>query len=376
VSLRFLRPILAALPFFAGAPPAPAADALLLIGTHASGPGRGFSAAHFDTDTGVLGAPMPVLDAVAPSYFALASDGRRLYACNSVERGAISAYAVEPATGAMKLLNRVSSGGAEPCYISLDRTGRYALVANYDGGSIAVFAIQPDGRVGRRTAFIRHTGHSVDRRRQARAHPHSIIVDPGNAFALSADLGEDRVYVYRFDAATGALAPNNPAFASFPLGFGPRHLKFHPNGKWVYATAEMGGAVVAFNWDPLRGTLAQIQSVSTLPAGFLGINTTADILVHPGGGFLYASNRGPDTLAAFSIDKDSGRLRRIQTVSTQGHMPRNLAFDPTGRWLIAANHDGNNLAVFRVDGSSGLLTLAGPPVPATFPFGIRFLTAH
>ena len=255
--------------------------------------------AHFDADTGALGAPVPVVDAAAPSYFALSSDGRRLYACNSVERGGISAYAVDPATGAMRLLNRVSSGGAEPCYVSLDRTGRYALVVNYDSGSIAVFALRPDGRVGRRTAFIVHNGHSVDRRRQARAHPHSIIVDPGNAFALCADLGGTG------STSIGSTRPRRPCTEQSGLRLvsprlRPRHLIFHPNGQWVYATAEMGGAVVAFNWDPLRGTLAQHSNpFRRFPPVFLGINTTADILIHPNGGFLYASNRGPDTLAAF-----------------------------------------------------------------------------
>jgi 6-phosphogluconolactonase len=356
-----------------GALPAPGADVLLLVGTHDAGPGRGFSLAHFDTDTGALGAPLPGIQSAAPSYFVLSRDGRRVYACNSMPRGGVSAFGVDPATGRMELLNRVSSGGAEPCYISLDRTGRFALVANYDGGSLAVFALEPGGRIGRRTALVRHTGHSIDRRRQTRAHPHSIIVDPGNHFALAADLGEDRVYVYRFDQDAGGLSPNDPPFASVQLGFGPRHLAFHPNGKWVYVTAEMGGAVVAFNWDPVRGTLGQIQSISTLPPGYLGVHTTAEVLVHPSGRFLYVTNRGPDTLAAFSINPENGRLTPIENISSQGSMPRNAVFDPSGRWLVAANHDGNNAVVFRVDDRTGILTLAGPPVFMQHPFGMRFL---
>ena len=355
-------------------PAASSADSLVLFGTHASGPGVGFTLTHFDTGTGALGAPRFDARAAAPSYFVLSSDGLHLYACNSVARGGLSAFAVDPGTGSIRLLNRQASGGEEPCYVSLDHAGRHALVANYDSGTLAVFGILPDGRLGPRTALVRHTGHSVDPIRQARAHPHSIITDPEDRFALSADLGEDRIYVYRFEERTGALAPNDPPYASVRLGFGPRHLRFHPNGKWVYATAEMGGSVIAFNWDADRGTLGEIQTISSVPAGFHGVNTTAEILIHPGGRYLYVSNRGPDTLTVFSIDQETGWLSRIQSVPSGGRMPRSLSFDPGGRWLVVANHDENNAAVFRVDNRTGLLTLAGPPTALPFPFGIQFLT--
>jgi len=364
---------MAALALAAGAVSAPAAQELVLFGTHASGPGIGFRLAHFDSATGLLGPSALDVSADAPSYFVLSADGRRLYACNSVPRGAVSAYAVDPVSGAMRLLNRLPSGGSEPCYIPLDRTGRHALVANYDSGSVAVFSIAPDGRLGARTALVRHSGHSIDPVRQSRAHAHSIIVDPENRYALTADLGEDRIYVYRFDERTGRLSPNDPPYASVRLGSGPRHLRFHPNGKWLYATAEMGGAVLAFNWDGERGTLGEIQSIPAIPPGYRGVNTTAELLIHPNGRFLYVSNRGPDTVGVFSIEPRNGRLSPVQSVPSGGSMPRNLTFDPEGRWLVVANHDGNNASVFRIDDKTGLLSPAAPPRSIPFPFGIRFI---
>jgi 6-phosphogluconolactonase len=353
--------------------PAAAAETLVIIGTHAAGPGRGFSLAHFEPGNGALTAPRFDAEAVAPSFFVVAPDGRHLYACNSVRQGGLSSYAIDARTGRIRLLNRVASGGAEPCYVSLDQTGRYALVANYDSGSVAVFALERDGRVGARTAFALHTGRSADPLRQTRAHAHSIVVDPGNCFALAADLGSDRIYVYRFDAKTGALAPNDPPFASTPPGFGPRHLTFHPNGRWGYVTGEIGNAVIGFAWNPVRGILRQFQSLSTLPPGFHGPDTAAEIAVRPDGKFLYVSNRGSDTLAAFSIDPDTGRLAMIGSVSSQGRMPRNLAIDPTGQWIVVTNCDADNAAVFRIDPRTGRLALAGPPVSVPYPFGVRFL---
>jgi 6-phosphogluconolactonase len=356
--------------------PAAAADTLVIIGTHSSGPGRGFSLAHFAAENGALTQPRFDGEAVAPSFFVVAADGRHLYACNSVRRGGLSAYAIDARSGRIDLLNRVDSGGAEPCYVSLDQTGRYALITNYDSGSVAVFALQPDGRVGARTAFEVHAGRGADPARQTRAHPHSIVVDPGNRFALAADLGADRIYIYRFNAKTGSLAPNDPPFAATPPGFGPRHLKFHPNGRWAYVTGEIENAVIGFHWDSNRGILSRFQSVSTLPPGFRGPNTAAEIVIHPTGKFLYVSNRGANTLAAFSIDPDTGRLAMIESVSSHGRMPRNMALDPAGRWLLATNYEGDNAAVFRIDARTGVLTLAGPPVSVRSPFGVRFLAVR
>ena len=353
--------------------PLPAADVYVYFGTHSRGPGIGFSVAHFDTDTGALTQPRFLTEAVEPAYFVIHPDGRHLYTCNSGSPGGVSAYEIDRATGQLTLLNKEPSGGADASYVCLDQTGRFVLVANYEGGNIAVFALQPDGRIGGRTAFAQHTGSSVDPKRQTHAYAHSIIVDPTNRFALVADLGLDRLFVYRFDEKNGSLRPNDPPFATVRPGSGPRHVKFHPNGRWVYLINEMGCTVTAFNWDSDHGALTEFQTISTLPADFKGASTCAEIKVHPNGRFLYGSNRGHDSLAVFAIDSTTGRLAPLEYVSTRGKIPRNFTFDPTGRWILCTNHGSDNAVVFRVDATTGRLTPAGQPVSVPSPFCERFL---
>jgi 6-phosphogluconolactonase len=368
----FLRFLLLSLAAGVGAA-LPAADMYVYFGTHSTGPGLGFSIAHFDTDTGALTTPKLDIEATSPAYFVIHPDGRHLYTCNSGSPGGVSAYEIERATGQLTLLNKELSGGDEASYVCLDQTGRHVLVANYEGGNIAVLALKPDGSLGERTAFAQHTGSSVDPKRQRHAYAHSIIIDPTNRFVLVADLGLDKLFVYRFDEKDGSLRPNDPPFATVTPGSGPRHVKFHPNGRWVYLINEMGCTVTAFNWDSAHGALQEFQTVSTLPADFKGTNTCAEIKVHPNGRFLYGSNRGHDSLAVFTIDPDTGRLTPLEHVSTQGKSPRNFTFDPTGKWLLCTNHNSDNAVVFRVDGATGRLTPAGPPVSVPSPFCERFL---
>ena len=356
--------------------PLPAADVYVYFGTHSRGPGIGFSVAHFDTDTGALTQPRFLTEAVEPAYFVIHPDGRHLYTCNSGSPGGVSAYEIDRATGQLTLLNKEPSGGADASYVCLDQTGRFVLVANYEGGNIAVFALQPDGRIGGRTAFAQHTGSSVDPKRQTHAYAHSIIVDPTNRFALIADLGVDKLFVYRFDEKNGSLRPNDPPFATVRPGSGPRHVKFHPNGRWVYLINEMGCTVTAFNWDSDHGALTEFQTISTLPADFKGASTCAEIKVHPNGRFLYGSNRGHDSLAVFAIDSTTGRLAPLEYVSTRGKIPRNFTFDPTGRWILCTNHGSDNAVVFRVDATTGRLTPTGQPVSVPSPFCERFLPAR
>jgi 6-phosphogluconolactonase len=356
--------------------PARAADMLVYFGTHLSGPGKGFSIAHFDPDTGALTVPKFDLDAVAPAFFVIHPDGRHLYTCNSGRPGGVSAYAIEPKNGRLTLLNSQPAGGADTSYLSLDKTGRYALAANYEGGSIAVFALKPDGGLGDRTAFVQHTGSSVNPQRQSHAFAHSIITDPSNRFALVADLGLDKVFVYRFNETNGTLAPNDPPFVAVRPGSGPRHVKFHPDGKHVYLINEMGSSVIAFNWDAARGALTGFQTVSTLPEDFKGTSACAELEIHPNGKFLYGSNRGHDSIAVFSIAPESGRLSLIAHVPTQGRTPRNFTFDPTGKWIIVTNHGSNNAVVFRADEKTGRLTQTGNPVEVPYPFCERFLPAN
>jgi 6-phosphogluconolactonase len=348
-------------------------DMYVFFGTHSSGPGIGFSVAHFDTDTGVLTTPQFDVEAVEPAFFLIHPDGRHLYTCNSGSPGGVSAYVIDPRTAHLTLLNKVPSGGGDPSFVSLDQTGRFLFVANYSGGNIAAFELKADGSIGTRTAFVQHTGHSVNPTRQAHAFAHSIIVDPTNRFVLAADLGADKLFVYRFDENTGSLAPNDPPFAPVKPGSGARHSRFHPNGRWVYLINELSSTVIAFDWDSARGALTEFQTVSTLPADFKGVSNCAEILVHPNGKFLYGSNRGHNSIAVFAIDPASGRLTPVEFVSTQGKIPRNFAFDPTGKWILCTNHDSNNAVVFRVDDATGRLTQAGSPVTVPSPFCERFL---
>jgi 6-phosphogluconolactonase len=356
--------------------PALAADLFVYFGSHGKGPNIGFSLAHFDTETGRLTTPVFLQEAVAPAYFIIRPDGTRLYTCNSEPGSSVSAYAIDPATAKLTFLNQKPSGGGDPSYVSLDATGRYLMVANYLGGSVAVFALQPDGSIGERTAFVQHTGASVNPSNQTHAHAHSIRVDPTNRFVLVADLGVDKVFVYRLDPKTGALQPNDPPFATVAPGAGPRHTAFHPNGRYVYLINQMGGSIVRFGWDSNRGALTQFETISTLPEGAQVTSTgAAEILVHPSGRFLYATNRGHDSVAVFSIQPETGRLTPIQHIPTQGKTPRNCEFDPTGRWLLVTNQDSNNALVFGIDQNTGRLTQAGQPVPVPAPFCERFLPA-
>jgi len=350
-----------------------AEDLLVYFGSHSSAPGAGFSLAHFNPDTGVLTRPEFLLAAKEPAFFVLSPDGSRLYSCNSGSPGGLSAYAVEPRTGRLTLLNRVLAGGGDTSFITLDHTGRYVLVANYNGGNIAAFALRPDGSIGDWTAFDQHTGKSVHPGRQTKAYAHAIVLDPTNRFALVPDLGVDKLYIYRFDEKTGALTPNNPAFAAIAPGSGPRHVRFHPNGHWVYLINELASTIAAFTWDSVHGTLTPLQTVTTLPADFSGTSTCAELEVHPNGRFLYGSNRGHDSLAVFAIDQTSGLLTPVEHVASGGKTPRNFAFDPTSRWIVLTNQDSSNAVVFRVDAATGRLTRTGDPVPVPAPFCERFL---
>lgn len=298
-----------------------AADTYVYFGTHGSGPGIGFSLAHFDTATGVLTKPEFLLEAKEPAFFVFGPDGEHLYACNSGTPGGVSAYAVEPHTGKLTLINRVLAGGGDASYVSLDQTGRYVFVANYDGGNIAAFALRPDGGIGDWTAFVQHRGSSVHPQRQTHAYAHAIVVDPTNRFVLVPDLGVDRLFVHRFDATDGSLRPNDPPAATIAPGSGPRHVRFHPSGRWVYLINEMASTVTAFIWDSAKGTLTAFQTSSTLPADFSGTSTCAELEIHPDGKFLYGSNRGHDSLVVYAIDDVSGELTLVEQVSSGGKSP-------------------------------------------------------
>jgi 6-phosphogluconolactonase len=361
--------------------PAMAGDLVVLFGSQVPGPDKGFSIAHFDTETGALTRPELLLAAQSPVYFVIHPDGKHLYTCNSIGKtqdqpgGGVSAYSIDPKTAHLTFINQKNTGGIGPAYVSVDHTGRFCLIANYGAGSVSVFAIEPDGSLGARTAFDQHTGSSVNPDRQKAPHAHSIRLDLSNRFALVPDLGVDKVYIYRFNSDDGSLAPNDPPFAALPPGSGPRHIAFHPNGKLIYVSNEIANTVAAFAWDSDKGQMTELQTISSLPADYKGSDTCAEIGVRPDGKFLYVSNRGSDTVGVFSID-DSGRLTPVQQIPTQGKVPRNFELDPSGKWIILTNQMGDTTVVYRIDEASGRLTQVGDPIPIKNPFCPRFFELH
>jgi 6-phosphogluconolactonase len=354
------------------APIAMAKKSLLYIATQ--DPAKmGITVAEFDADSGALSAPKLIMETRDPAHFTLSADGKRLYLCNTGTPGGVSAFAVrDRKTGALELLNYKESKGRGPSYVSVDETGHYVLDANYGGGYVEIYSLAADGSLDRQTAFVQHEGSSVHSR-QDKPYAHWIRTDSSNRFALVADLGMDKIMVYRFDAKTGKVTPNDPAFARLTGGSGPRHLAFHPNGKWLYAVQELSNEVVAFKWDAQKGELTQFQQVKTLPADFTAPSTAAEIAIRRDGRFLYTSNRGHDSLVVYSIDAKSGELTLQQRVPSRGKVPRYFTFDPTEKWLVVSNQEGGNVAVFSVDGNSGELKAVGEPVALPRPMAVVFL---
>ncbi len=354
---------------------------LVYFGTYTRTTSKGIYAYRFQPSTGKLSSLGLAAETLHPSFVAAHPNGRFLYAVNEHEEGAadlpgkndtVSAFAIEPKTGQLRFLNKVSSRGEGPCHISVDRTGRTLLVANFRSGSVAALPISQNGRLEEATAFHQHQGVSVHTGRQYGTHAHFITPSPDGRFALTADLGLDQVIVYRFDPARSGLTLNDPSFASLPPGSGPRHLAFHPTAKYVYVNGETDSTVSALTYDARTGTLKTFQTTSTLPAGFFGTNTTAEIQVDRAGRFLYVSNRGHNSIAVFAVDHARGTLTPVEHVPTTGTTPRYFTFDPTGAYLLAGNQGSDTVIVYRVDASSGRLTptqtLTDVPEPASIVF--------
>jgi len=348
------------------------------VGTYTSAKSQGIYAFRFDNSAGKLSPMGLAAQTRNPSFLAIHPNGRFLYAVNETDDyqgrkgGSVSAFAIDHHNAKLTLLNTVSSGGAGPCHLRVDQTGQYVLVANYGGGSVATFPVQANGALGDSSAFVQHSGSSIDPKRQTGPHAHMIELSPDNRFALVPDLGLDKVLIYRFRPEGGSLSANDPSFAKLEPGAGPRHLAFHPNGRFAYVISEMQSTITAFSYDATKGALQSLQSISTLPKDFKGESSTAEIEVHPSGKFLYGSNRGHDSIAVFAIDAGKGTLKLVQHAPTQGRTPRNFAIDPTGRWLLAENQASNSIVVFRIDETSGQLSPAGDPVEAFSPVCIKF----
>jgi 6-phosphogluconolactonase len=356
---------------------------LVYVGTYTGKGSEGIYACRFDPATGESSS----LDLAAatdnPSFLEVDPSGRFLYAVNELitfhnePTGAVSAFAIDRESGALKLLQQVASLGREPAHVSLDQSARFLMVANYDNnynsGNVAVFRIGNDGRLGPHSAFVQYSGSGVHPVRQAGPHAHAMQVTHDNRFALVADLGLDKLLVYRFDAATGSLTPGSPEFVKMDPGAGPRHVAFAPSGRFVYLVNELASTVTVLVYESGPGTLQRKQTISTLWKDFVGENTAAEIAVDAGGRFLYVSNRGEDSIVSFTIDPDNGSLTPLERVSSGGKTPRHFAIDPTGKWLFAANQDSNDIKLFQVDPGSGRLKETSRSLPVASPACVLFV---
>lgn len=355
-------------------------ELLVYVGTYTSGKSEGIYLYRLDLTSGKLRHAATTKGVKDPSFIALAPGTRSLYAVNEVEdfggkkSGALSSFAIDQPTGNLRLLNQQPSLGGAPCYVDVDRSGRFVLVANYSGGNIAVLPIRSDGSLGEATDVKQYVGSSINVERQEGPHAHCIVLDPANRFAYGCDLGTDKVMIYRFDARRGKLIPGRTPWVQLKPGAGPRHITFHPDGKYAYVINELHATVTAFAHDRDRGNLKEVQTIPTLPADFTGENTSADIHVSPDGRFLYCSNRGHDSIAAFQIAPRSGKLTFVAHQSSGGKAPRNFAIDPTGRFLLVANQKSDNIVTYRRDLKTGQLTATGHVAEVPSPVCLKFTT--
>jgi 6-phosphogluconolactonase len=340
-------------------------EVLVYVGTYTTGKSEGIYLYRMNLSSGELKHVSTTAGVVNPSFLTVDPRRRYLYAVNEVTDfagktdGAVSAFAIDRNTSALQFLNQQSSLGGAPCYVTIDHTGRFVLVANYAGGNVSVLSVEHDGRLGGAADMDQHQGSSVNADRQEGPHAHSIVLDKANRYAYSCDLGTDRIMIYRFDSNKGTLTPNKQPWVRVKPGAGPRHFTFHPSGLYGYVMNELDATVTAFRCDRAAGTLQEVQTVHTLPEGFSEVNATADIHVSPSGKFLYGSNRGHNSIVVFEIDDRTGKLRLIQHVATQGRTPRNFAIDPTGRFLLAANQESDTIVTFRIDPANGRLKPTG-----------------
>jgi 6-phosphogluconolactonase len=360
-------------------PPPAKKDFLAFVGTYtAKTQSKGIYAFRYDASGGKLTALGVAAETPDPSFVAIHPTGKYLYAVNeSGKSSKVTSFALDAKTGKLTQLNQVPSLGEDPCYIAFDQTGRYILVANYTSGTLVVFPVLTDGKIGEKTALIQDNGTlGPNKERQEGPHAHWIETSADNHFALAADLGLDEILIFQFDAAKGTLAPHLPASANLKAGSGPRHAAFSPNGKFLFVVSELSSTATSFSFDAKKGTLKQINSLSTLPPEFSGRNDVAEIAVHPSGKFLYVSNRGLDSIAVFAIDTKSGRLTQMGGVPTGGKEPRHFALDPAGNFVFVENQLSDTIVVFHVDPNSGQLTPTGDTLSVPSPVCLKFVPAQ
>jgi 6-phosphogluconolactonase len=348
---------------------------ILYVGAY----GKGINAYHFDSNGAKLEPLGLVGDVVNPSFIIADKGDRHLYAVSEVEgntHGAVVSFSIDRKTGQLERLNARDSGGIAPCHLALDRTGKMLIVANYTSGGVSVYPIEHDGSLGEMSTLQTAHGHGPNSERQEGPHAHEVVIGSENKIAYVPDLGLDEIRLFRIEPSTAMLAPNQPPSVKQDPGMGPRHMVFSQDEQFAYVINELKSDVSVFRHDKTNGSMTKIQDVSSLPAGYTGENGPAEILIDAKGKFVYATNRGNDSIAAFAVDGPTGTLRQIQVISAEGKMPRGLEFDPTGRYLLAGNQKTNNFVVFEVDSVTGKLKPTGQVVNTPSPVAFLFVPAH
>jgi 6-phosphogluconolactonase len=360
---------------------APAREFFVYFGTYTSAKSQGIYVSRFDSAAGQLSAPQLAAETKSPSFLALHPNVRFLYAVEESStvggtgQGGVTAFGIEPG-GKLKVLNTRPSGGSGPCHLALNATGQWLIAANYGSGSVGALRVRKDGTLEAPACTVQHLGSSVNQSRQEGPHAHCANFSPDGRFALVCDLGLDKVMVYRLGAKEHVLMTNDLEFATLAPGSGPRHLAFGRNGKFLYVVNEMSSTVTTFSWEAKRGAMREVQTISTLPEKFAGQNSCAEIAAHPSGEFVYASNRGHDSIVVFAADQKTGRLSFVEHEPTQGSTPRHFALDPTGGWLLAENQTSDSVVVFRVDTRRGRLQATGGKVEVPSPVCAVFVSAR
>ena len=352
---------------------------LLLVGTQTSGTSKGIYAYSFDPAAGELKQTGLAAEADNPTFLALAPDGRTVIAANELDTyqgkksGAVSSYTLDPAAAKLTKVNEVAAGGDATCHVAVDHTGHSAFAANYGGGSAVSFALGAGGRLSPPVSFEQYTGKGPNKDRQDMPHAHRVTVSPGNKFLLVNDLGLDQIHIYKLDAATGKLTPNDPPAWKANPGSGPRALRFHPNGKWAYCVNEINSTVNVLRWDEQCGVLETIQELSLSPDPSKGTSTASEVVLDHDGRFAYVANRGDNFVASFAVAASDGKLQVLEKIPCGGTTPRHIALDPDGRWLLVANQDSDNIAVLPRDGTSGRLTERAKSFPISKPQCLVFV---
>ena len=354
-------------------------EMLVYVGTYTNkGASEGIYLYKLNLTSGAL-TKVSSIKSIDPAFLALDRKRKFLYAANEIgefqgkKSGSISAFSINQKTGELTFLNQQPTNSPGPCSVTVDKTGRCVLAANYSGGSVSVLTVNADGTLNPVSDLVQNQGFSINPNRQKEPHAHTIIIDDANRFAFCADLGIDKIMIYKLDAKNGKLTPHSSPFTSVKPGAGPRHFKIHPNNKFAYVINELNETVIAFAFDKTQGTLKEIQTVPTLPADFTGTSYCADIHIHPSGKFLYGSNRGHDSIVVFAIDEATGKLTFVEHQATQGKWPRNFAIDPTGQILLVANQNTDNVFTFRIDQKNGKLSPTGQVAEIPMPVCLKVI---